>query len=991
MNTKNSLKIIALAAPIVLILSVLAATRAAGFSPSAPMKLGTPVVAQGGDPSAEEPLILTDAQGQYPLGLHMEILEDPTGKLTIEEVSSPAFASQFTPSQVAVPNYGYTESAYWVRLHLDNETRQVDEWLLEVGFAHVHYVDLYTPLPDGKGFDVKQTGILRPISTRDVLYPNIIFNLSVPAQSQDTYYLRFKNGASMTIPLTLWTKDAFFSASGRVLMFHWFFFGGIIALLVYHLFLLITVKEVSYLYFVILLASLFVSVFDYTGYMGVFLFPDWFTFKLNYFPLSLVLVFASMILFSDAFLELKARLPKLHWANIILLTVWGVFALLIPFISYYKLARLVIPWGLVSMAVILVIGMISWRRGFRRARFFMFAWLAMGASFFLALLVRQGIAPSTFFSENSFLLGMLLMAVCWSLALADRINLLKAETESANRNLRNSEHKLTQILESLPLGVVVYGNDQKLKYLNKRTVEILKNPAKGIQPDLNAGRTLAQAGEYFSFQVAGTNEKYPTEAFPVYRALHGVPASADNIEANLGDKRVPLEVWASPIRDDAGNVESAIAVLQDITQRRQAEAELAEYQKSLEMLVKERTAELEEVNEQLQLRFAWLTAVNKIQPTIKGTAGLAVVFEELSAKIQQLLNARLVFILHWDDQREFPEIYFCTQPGGSSLDINIIKVSFQKNSPLYQEIGLGKIITWSADQTTLLPDTLEEWFFEHDIQLSILAPMIIGQSFFGVLGVAVSAPWQDFTLQQADLIERMGFDLASLAQDAVLRDQTLALVALDERNRLARDLHDSVTQVLFTAALLTEVLPQIWRRDPEQGFQTLDKLRRLTHGALAEMRTMLIELRPSAVINTPLSELLAQLTEAITSRSGLPFQLFIEQTPLLPEEVQMNFYRIAQEALNNVVKHAQALHVTVSLSETPLPVDVNGVPGRQVKLVIQDDGVGFYYGSEKPGHLGIGIMRERAAAIQATFSLESEPGHGTRVSLIWSSESKSGN
>jgi signal transduction histidine kinase len=234
----------------------------------------------------------------------------------------------------------------------------------------------------------------------------------------------------------------------------------------------------------------------------------------------------------------------------------------------------------------------------------------------------------------------------------------------------------------------------------------------------------------------------------------------------------------------------------------------------------------------------------------------------------------------------------------------------------------------------------------------------------------------------------MALDLASIFQDAVLLDQTLALVALDERNRLARELHDSVTQVLFTATLLTEVMPQIWRRDPEQGFQTLEKLRLLTRGALAEMRTMLIELRPSAVINTPLSELLSQLTEAITSRSGVPFQLFIERIPLLPDDVQMNFYRIAQEALNNIVKHAQAMYVSVSLNETQVPAGEDGSLERIVKLVIQDDGVGFYPGTIQAGHLGIGIMRERAVAIKASLTLESEPGHGTLVSLAWNSDMK---
>ena len=87
-----------------------------------------------------------------------------------------------------------------------------------------------------------------------------------------------------------------------------------------------------------------------------------------------------------------------------------------------------------------------------------------------------------------------------------------------------------------------------------------------------------------------------------------------------------------------------------------------------------------------------------------------------------------------------------------------------------------------------------------------------------------------------------------------LLDQVQATAAAGERNRLARDLHDSVTQVLFSATLVADVLPQIWRRDPERGLQSLDKLRRLTRGALAEMRTMLLELRPSAVINTPLGD-----------------------------------------------------------------------------------------------------------------------------------------
>jgi len=209
------------------------------------------------------------------------------------------------------------------------------------------------------------------------------------------------------------------------------------------------------------------------------------------------------------------------------------------------------------------------------------------------------------------------------------------------------------------------------------------------------------------------------------------------------------------------------------------------------------------------------------------------------------------------------------------------------------------------------------------------------------------------------------------------------LVAAEERNRLARDLHDSVTQVLFSASLVAEVLPQIWQRDPGMAQHSLEELRRLTRGALAEMRTMLLELRPSAVIKTPLDQLLAQLTEAVTSRTGLPFQLFIEHIPSLPDEVHTSFYRVAQEGLNNVVKHAQANLVTVSLSATPASSETAEVWKGEVKLVIKDDGRGFSLQNDHTEHMGLSIIRERAASINAVVSIDSQLGHGTKLTLGW--------
>ena len=252
--------------------------------------------------------------------------------------------------------------------------------------------------------------------------------------------------------------------------------------------------------------------------------------------------------------------------------------------------------------------------------------------------------------------------------------------------------------------------------------------------------------------------------------------------------------------------------------------------------------------------------------------------------------------------------------------------------------------------------------------------MFFGQSVFGVLGVAASTSKQNISIRQFDFVERVALDLSNLAQDASLLDKTLALVAMDERNRLAKDLHDSVTQVLFTATLLAEVLPQIWQKNPEQGLQSLEKLRKLTKGALAEMRTMLIELRPSAVLNTSLSELIAQLTDALTSRIGVPFKLFIEQIPILPDDVQVNFYRIAQEALNNVVKHANTKKANVFLRYEPANVSVEVV----------DEGRGFdpqAAGSNGRVSWGLKNMEERAVLLGGRFKIHSHPAKGTKVEV----------
>ncbi len=239
----------------------------------------------------------------------------------------------------------------------------------------------------------------------------------------------------------------------------------------------------------------------------------------------------------------------------------------------------------------------------------------------------------------------------------------------------------------------------------------------------------------------------------------------------------------------------------------------------------------------------------------------------------------------------------------------------------------------------------------------------------------------DRAVMREDISLAMTFaDQAALAIDNTrLKKQAEETAVIAERNRLARDLHDAVTQTLFSASLIAEVLPRIWQRSNEEGMKRLNELKQLTRGALAEMRTLLFELRPATLMEAPLEELLKQLSEAVTGRARIPVKLDIKGTAKLPAEVKIVYYRIAQEALNNIVKHSGAKNAVLELNineEEQLDVTV-------ASLCVTDDGYGFDPGGVTSEHFGLSIMKERAGTVGATLMVRSEVGGGTAIELQW--------
>jgi len=309
--------------------------------------------------------------------------------------------------------------------------------------------------------------------------------------------------------------------------------------------------------------------------------------------------------------------------------------------------------------------------------------------------------------------------------------------------------------------------------------------------------------------------------------------------------------------------------------------------------------------------------------------------------------------------------------------------------PARLRIGREGLTGWVAatGKPLVIPDVSQEpryvWMHGSQCRSEVTVPILVKGRVIGVLD-AQSDQVNDFDETDLAVLQSLAHQAGAAIENARLYEQAQQAAVLEERSRLARELHDAVTQTLFSASLLAEALPMSWENDRKEGEKLLAELKQLNRGALAEMRTLLIELRPSALIEANFGDLLNQLAEAASGRDGLPVNVAVECDCNLPPDVHIALYRIAQEALNNVVKHARADRVEVHFSCSQCDSgDLVASKPKEISLVVSDNGRGFDPQQIEHDHLGLKIMRERSDDIGVTLDINSEPGSGTTIKAMW--------
>lgn len=267
----------------------------------------------------------------------------------------------------------------------------------------------------------------------------------------------------------------------------------------------------------------------------------------------------------------------------------------------------------------------------------------------------------------------------------------------------------------------------------------------------------------------------------------------------------------------------------------------------------------------------------------------------------------------------------------------------------------------------------EWWPANHPVMRSFLGvPIVAHGEILGALYLTEKEDAAQFGDADQTLIELFAAHAAIAITNAGLFERSRELTVIEERNRLARDLHDSIVQTLFSLSLRAEAASNVSKSDPERAAAELDTVRELSSDALAQLRSIVFELRPADLAAEGIVETLAKHVEVLGRVNGQRIEFVANGDRPPAPDVELALYRIVQEAVSNAIKHAQASKISIALDLTDGPA-----------AVVTDDGVGFDPSSRqiRERHLGITSMEERAAAIGASFKIDSAPGAGTTVTV----------
>lgn len=502
---------------------------------------------------------------------------------------------------------------------------------------------------------------------------------------------------------------------------------------------------------------------------------------------------------------------------------------------------------------------------------------------------------------------------------------------------------LELFFDRVPMGVAVFGTDMRLQRCNKTWQMFYEHY-------LDAPEDYTRPGRHI-FDLIPGNEESVLPLFEAAFAGQVIRQAAHRI--TIPGLETYWDVVFAPLFRD-GEVVGVVDIVTDATDR------VLRFQR-------------------MEARIATFT---RLAAGMSVDQPLDVTLSEVVASVSGTTDAVACSILCWDEESGVPPRAYVDQafaPGYAEALARVwgdraFREVAMEDLP---RIGLSRGFRREGLAEPALAGLHAYWqdpFWEDAVGI----PLVSSGRMFGELNVYLRAG-QTLTDDDETYLLALADQAAVAAQNATLFRTAAHNATLVERQRLSRDLHDSVSQALFSMTLHARAaerhLESAGLSPDSAPAEEVARLRELTQGALAEMRALLFELRPGALAEEGLSSALTKQAAAMSARGQVPIDVEVPAGRVpLPAGVEEHLYRLVLEALHNALKHAEAARITVRITHTTGP---DGIPG--LRLEVADDGLGFDPERPRPGHLGLHTMRERATAAGAQLRLESAPGAGARV------------
>ena len=460
-------------------------------------------------------LHLNDQQGKYLPGQNIYYLLDHDHSLCLKDIQLKNRETDFIQCKSKFLNLGFTDAICWIQFDIIYTGSHMKEWLLEIAYPHLDYIELYIINKSGK-FQFKRAGVHLPFDQREINYKNFVFHIQLHPNEKVRLYLKVDTEDAVQLPIIIWDSIEFAQHVMQTEFFLGIFLGSLVLLILYNIFLFLSIQDTKIVYYIMTLVAYLVFQIALTGYAYQYLWGNYPELNNKSLPITILITNICLIAFSRVLIINKRHHPLINRV------IWGFFfsgLIIFPFIlliKYYYAIQITLIYPFVIHVLLLIFSIISYRKGNKSLRFYIFGYLTLFVGLFLYYLKTFGILPAIAVTEYSFHVGSMLLMIQLSMTIVDDINIERSRNEKEQLKTLNSTQELLNIQNDLR-------NKQEM---NSQTIEKDAQNLSSISDDLANNFSLMNTQ---SQNVSITSEEISTNISNISDSIRQIVESINNI------------------------------------------------------------------------------------------------------------------------------------------------------------------------------------------------------------------------------------------------------------------------------------------------------------------------------------------------------------------------------------------------------------------------------------------------------------------------------